>query len=219
MNSFLLLKADRALHPLSAPLLDTIDLLGWFRHLSQEPEDFTDGREWVASSYDFDALYTHFKWSDIAKACDLWRRFVIRHLNDMSSALSSQELSMISCFFGDRDQDFVSSQLEYFPYMNNEPDDSMFLGKFLMNVVFHHCNLLNEGIGVFLQLVGFAMGTNRAPAWAPLVLRMYELQNPLPPHLHLFRYIDDGLLLQPISVSVANIQDKLKQVYPPHLPF
>ena len=33
--------------------------------------------------------------------------------------------------------------------MNNEPDDSMFLGKFLMNVVFHHCIFLNEGIGVF----------------------------------------------------------------------
>ena len=214
----ILLKADRALHPLSAPLLDTIDLLGRLRHLSQDQQGFADGREWVASSYDFDALYTHFKWSDIAKACDWWRRFVIQHLDDMSSALSSQELSMISCFFGDLDQDFVSSQLEYFPYMNNEPDDSMFLGKFLMNVVFHHCIFLNEGIGVFLQLVGFAMGTNCAPAWAQLVLRMYELQNPLPPHLHLFRYIDDGLLLHPISVSVANIQDKLKQVYPPHSP-
>ena len=89
--------------------------------------------------------------------------------------------------------------------MNNKPDDSMFLGKFLMNVVFHHCIFLNEGIGVFLQLAGFAMGTNCAPAWAQLVLRMYELQNPLPPHLHLFRYIDDGLLLHHISVTVANI--------------
>ena len=122
----------------------------------------------MTSSYDFDALYTHFKWSDIARACDGWRRFVIQRLNDMPNALSSQELSMISCFFGDLDQDFVSSQLEYFPYMNNEPDDSMFLGKFLMNVVFHHCIFLNEGIGVFLQLVGFAMGTNCAPAWAQL---------------------------------------------------
>ena len=200
-------------------MLDTNDLLGRLRHLSQDTQSFADGREWVASSYDFDALYTHFTWSDISKACDLWRRFVILHLNDMSSALSSHELSMISCLFGVLDQDFVSSQLEYFPYMNNEPDDSMFLGKFLMNVVFHHCIILNEGIGVFLKLVGFAMGTNCAPAWAQLVLRMYELQNLLLPHLHSFRYIDDGSLLHTISVSVANIQDKLKHVYPTHLPF
>ena len=113
----------------------------------------------MASSYDFDALYTHFKWSDIARACDWWRRLVVQHLNVRSSALSSQDLSLISCFFGDLDQDFVIFQLEYFPDMKNEPDDSMFTGQFLMNVVFIHCIWLDEGIGAFLQLVGFAMGT------------------------------------------------------------
>ena len=41
----MLLKADRALHPLSAPLLDTIDLLGRLRHLNRDPQGFADGRE------------------------------------------------------------------------------------------------------------------------------------------------------------------------------
>ena len=95
----------------------------------------------------------------------------------------------------------------------------MFLGKFLMNEVFHHCNFLNEGIGVSLRRVGFAMGTNCAPAWVQLVLKIFELQNPLPPHLLLFRYIDAGLPLHLMFVTFSSIQEQLTRVYPPHRPF
>ena len=82
----------------------------------------------------------------------------------------------------------------------------MFLVKFLFNVVFRHCIFFNEGIGVFLQLVGFAMGTNYAPVWAQLILRMFELRKPLPKLLLLFRFINDDLLFHPISVGLSSVR-------------
>ena len=60
----------------------------------------------MASSYAFDALCTHSKLSNIARASDWWQRYVVQHLNDMSSVLPSYEMSMICCFFGDLDQNF-----------------------------------------------------------------------------------------------------------------
>ena len=93
------------------------------------------------------------------------------------------------------------------------------LGKFLVNVVFTHCIFLNEGPAIFLQLIGFAMGTNCAPSWAQLVLRAYERCSPLPRDILFCRYIDDGFAVHPLSLSVQDLNTHLCKVYPKHLAF
>ena len=93
----------------------------------------------------------------------------------------------------------------------------MYLGKFLMNVVFTHCIFLHEGQAIFVQLIGFAMGTNCAPSWAQLVLGAYERRPPLPRDILLWRYIDDGFAGHPLSVQDWNTH--LCKVNPKHLAF
>ena len=51
---FILLKIDRALHPLCAPLVDSYDLLARLRSL----QDFTLDSRWHCSTIDFSAMHT-----------------------------------------------------------------------------------------------------------------------------------------------------------------
>ena len=88
-----------------------------------------------------------------------------------------------------------------------------------MNVVFTHCIFRNEGVAIFLQLMGFTMGTNCAPSWAQLTLRAYEKKSPLPRDIMLWRYIDDGFTIHPLSLKVGDLNTLLSEVYPPHLSF
>ena len=62
------------------------------------------------------------------------------------------------------------------------------------------------------------MGTNAAPPWAQLVLRMFEILTPLPNNHFLNRYIDDGLILHPLEHS-SELEQALQRIYPPDLPF
>ena len=61
------------------------------------------------------------------------------------------------------------------------------------------------------------MGTNAAPPWAQLVLRMFEILTPLPNNHFLNRYIDDGLTLHPLEHS-SELEQALRRIYPPNLP-
>ena len=61
------------------------------------------------------------------------------------------------------------------------------------------------------------MGTKCAPAWAQLVLRMYELKNPLPNSLLLMCYIDDGLTFHPITMTLSGFKGGAKTMITPTL--
>ena len=77
----------------------------------------------------------------------------------------------------------------------------------------------NEGVAIFLQLIDFAMRTNCAPSWAQLILRAYEKRSPLPRDIMLWKYIDDGFALYPLSLKVGDPNTFLSKVYPPHHTF
>ena len=214
----ILLKIDRHHDPLCSPILDTLDLLKRLRKFSSDPGWGTDGREWCISTFDFESLYTNFRWSDVSMAMDFWRAYFLQHESD-ALPISSHERVFLHCLFAEMPWEQFVELKTSFPYMNMDYQEHMYLGKFLMNVVFTHCIFLNEGVAIFLQLIGFAMGTNCAPSWAQLVLRAYERRSPLPRDILLWRYIDDGFAVHPLSLSVQDLNTHLCKVYPKHLAF
>ena len=214
----ILLKIDRHHDPLCSPILDTLDLLKRLRKFSSDPGWGADGREWCISTFDFESLYTNFRWSDVSMAMDFWRAYFLQHESD-ALPISSHERVFLHCLFAEMPWDQFVELKTSFPYMNMDYQEHMYLGKFLMNVVFTHCIFLNEGVAIFLQLIGFAMGTNCAPSWAQLVLRAYERRSPLPRDILLWRYIDDGFAVHPLSLSVQDLNTHLCKVYPKHLAF
>ena len=214
----ILLKIDRHHDPLCSPILDTLDLLKRLRKFSSDPGWGADGREWCISTFDFESLYTNFRWSDVSMAMDFWRAYFLQHESD-ALPISSHERVFLHCLFAEMPWEQFVELKTSFPYMNMDYQEHMYLGKFLMNVVFTHCIFLNEGVAIFLQLIGFAMGTNCAPSWAQLVLRAYERRSPLPRDILLWRYIDDGFAVHPLSLSVQDVNTHLCKVYPKHLAF
>ena len=214
----ILLKIDRHHDPFCSPILDTLDLLKRLRKLSSDPVWGADGREWCISTFDFESLYTNFRWSDVSMAMDFWRAYFLQHESD-ALPISSHERVFLHCLFAEMPWDQFVELKTSIPYMNMDYQEHMYLGKFLMNVVFTHCIFLNERVAIFLQLIGFAMGTNCAPSWAQLVLRAYERRSPLPRDILLWRYIDDGFAVHPLSLSVQDLNTHLCKVYPKHLAF
>ena len=214
----ILLKIDRHHDPLCSPILDTLDLLKRLRKFSSDPGWGADGREWCISTFDFESLYTNFRWSDVSMAMDFWRAYFLQHESD-ALPISSHERVFLHCLFAEMPWEQFVELKTSFPYMNMDYQEHMYLGKFLMNVVFTHCIFLNQGVAIFLQLIGFAMGTNCAPSWAQLVLRAYERRSPLPRDILLWRYIDDGFAVHPLSLSVQDLNTHLCKVYPKHLAF
>ena len=214
----ILLKIDRHHDPLCSPILDTLDLLKRLRKFSSDPGWGADGREWCISTFDFESLYTNFRWSDVSMAMDFWRAYFLQHESD-ALPISSHERVFLHCLFAEMPWEQFVELKTSFPCMNMDYQEHMYLGKFLMNVVFTHCIFLNEGVAIFLQLIGFAMGTNCAPSWAQLVLRAYERRSPLPRDILLWRYIDDGFAVHPLSLSVQDLNTHLCKVYPKHLAF
>ena len=88
----------------------------------------------------------------------------------------------------------------HFPFFAMQYSPDLTVGECLLHIVFFHTVFETPGLGVFLQLIGFPMGTNCAPTWANLVLRFYERLRPLTDML-LFRFIDDGLVLHQPEVK------------------
>ena len=214
----ILLKIDRHHDLFCSPILDTLDLLKRLRKFVSDPVWGADGREWCISTFDFESLYTNFRWSDVSMAMDFWRAYFLQHESD-ALPISSHERVFLHCIFAKMPWDQFVEMKTSFPYMNVDYQEHMYLGKLLMNVVFTHCIFLNEGVAIFLQLIGFAMGTNCAPSWAQLVLRAYGRRSPLPRDILLSRYIDDGFAVHPLSLSVQDLNTHLCRVYPRHLTF
>ena len=211
-------KIDRHHDPFCSPILDTLDLLKRLRKFSSDPVWGADGREWCISTFDFESLYMNFRWSDVSMAMDFWRAYFLQHESD-ALPISSHERVFLHCLFAEMPWDQFVELKTSFPYVKMDYQEHMYLGTFLMNVVLTHCIFLNEGVAIFLQLIGFAMGTNCAPSWAQLVLRAYERRSPLPRDILLWRYIDDRFAVHPLSLSVQDLNTHLCKVYPKHLAF
>ena len=109
------------------------------------------------------------------------------------------EIAFIKAMFGPENSEDLNTLCEQLPYMecHRADQDALCLRLVLLDYVYHHGVFVNPGIGIYLQRVGFTMGTNAAPPWAQLVLRMFEILTPLPSNHFLNRYIDDGLILHP----------------------
>ena len=108
-----------------------------------------------------------------------------------------------------------------FPYLTMEYHATLTLVEALMIVVFTQNILQAPGAGVYRQAQDWSMGTNYAPAWANLILRSFISQSPeilsgLP--VIMWRFLDNGLLIQPQSVNSSLLQ-KLQKTFPAHLPF
>ena len=105
----------------------------------------------------------------------------------------------------------------HFPFLTIAYEDSLTVGEFLLNVTYTHRILENPGVGYFCQCLGWAMGTNAAPMWSTLVLSHYELLIlPLYPSLEPMRFIDDGLLFHPKSLT-PSVDLIVRTMYPPNL--
>ena len=88
-----------------------------------------------------------------------------------------------------------------FPFASMAYSPTLSLAGFRLHIVVTHCVFLAPGLGIFLQKVCFAMGTNCAPTWANFVMRRFArlhkkrrpctYNNPC----YLSRFIDDGLVI------------------------
>ena len=66
-----------------------------------------------------------------------------------------------------------------FPFFSFHRSPNLTVGDCLLNIVFFHTVFETPRVGIFLQLIGFPMGTNCAPTWANLVLHCYERMHPV----------------------------------------
>ena len=90
-----------------------------------------------------------------------------------------------------------------------------------MRVVSTHKILQARGAGVYRQAQGWSMGTNCAPAWSNFILRSLISQSPeflTGPHVIMWRFLNDAMLIQPPSMTSSLLQ-KLQKTSPAHLPF
>ena len=88
-------------------------------------------------------------------------------------------------------------------------------------MIYRHSVFLNEGFGIYLQRLGWAMGTNAARTWATLAPRAYEITTPLRLHPSLpptpiFPFIDDICLVHK-RVEKQRLLTALRQIYPDSL--
>ena len=214
----ILLKIDRKMHRLATPVCDTYDLLDRVR--KQLTKLQADGVNKVALSvFDFNALYTRVTWEHLKRAFAWWRSWFLS-LQPDQLCISDVEIAFIKAMFGPVSSEDLNHLCEQLPYMecHRADKDALCSGLVLVDYVYHHGVFVNPGIGIYLQRVGFTMGTNAAPPWAQLVLRMFEILTPLPNDHFLNRYIDKGLILHPLEHS-SDLEQALRRIYPPDLPF
>ena len=114
-------------------------------------------------------------------------------------------------------EEFVLVQPEFL-FLTLADHPSLTLGELLLNIIYTHEIMDVPGIGVFVQIHGWAMGTNTAPVWTTLVLRMYEKRKPAPHHMCMSRFIDDGIVLH-YATDLDDLVRHLHSVYPPKLAY
>ena len=214
----ILLKIDKKMHPLATPVCDTYDLLDRVRQQLTKLQ--ADGVNEVALSvFHFNALYTRVTWKHLKRAFVWWRLWFLS-LQPNQLCISDVEIAFIKAMFGPVSSEDLNHLCEQLPYMecHRADQDALCLGLVLLDYVYHDGVFVNPGIGIYLQRVGFTMGTNAAPPWAQLVLRMFEILTPLPNNHFLNRYIDDGLILHPLEHS-SDLEQAQRRIYPTDLPF
>ena len=212
----ILLKIDRKMHPPATPVCDTYNLLDRVRkQLTKLQAD--ELNEVALSVFDFNALYTRITWEHLKRAFAWWRSWFLSLQPDQLS-ISDVEIAFIKAMFDPVSSEDLNHLCEQLSYMecHRADQDALCLGLVLLDYVYHLGVFVNPGIGIYLQRVGFTMGTNAAPPWAQLVLRMFDILTPLPNNHSLNRYIDDGPILQPPEHS-PDLEQALQWIYPPDL--
>ena len=212
----ILLKIERKMQPLATPVCDTYDLLDRVR--KQLTKLQADGVNEVALSvFDFNALYTRVTWEHLMRAFAWWRSWFLS-LQPDQLCVSDVDIAFIKAMFGPVNSEDLNHLCEQLPYMecHRADQDALCLGLALLDYVYHHGVFVDPRIGICLQRVGFTMGTNAAPPWAQLVLRMFEILTPLPNNHFVNRYIDHGLILHPLEYC-SELEQALPGLYPPDL--
>ena len=205
----ILLKCDRERDPLRTPLRDTRDVLTRLHH--HDVQHFTR-----MSTLDFSSLYTTIRWSDVSLAYRYWHQWYKEGGQGMS-VMSDEEVEFMDMSFTPMSNEEFTMYNPLFPFSTLEYSPVLTIGEFLLHIVFTHCVFETPGLGVYVQLSGWAMGTNAAPTWANLVLRFYECRVPPPPSHVMCRFIDDGLVLHHANVTRDDLLFVMQQLYPTHL--
>ena len=205
----ILLKCDRDRDPLRTPLCDTRDVLTRLHH--EDVQHFTR-----MSTVDFSSLYTTIKWSDVSLAYRYWHAWYKQDGKTMK-VMSEEEAEFMDMFFTPMSMESFRMYNPLFPFSTLEYSPVLTIGEFLLHVIFTHCVFETPGLGVYVQLSGWAMGTNAAPTWANLVLRFYESRVPSPSSHVMTRFIDDGLVLHHPNVTREQLLHDIQSLYPPHL--
>jgi hypothetical protein len=210
----LLLRLDGKLDPLRTPLQDAMEFTQRMQRVLTEHPNL------VATTVDFESLYTNITESDALNAVTFWQqRVMARELPIME--LKEEEISLVETLLTRVPAD-VLEDMEATLFLNNAFSNfphTITLAHMLMVTIFRLSIFVAPGIGIFRQLNGFAMGTNCAPAWANAILRMYEIRghNELV-HFPLYsRYIDDICILHSPTTEIA-LRETIATIYPEHLP-
>ena len=213
----ILLKCDRWESPLETPLKDALDLISRVHTYmdSHSPGDI------ALTTYDFDALYTNLTPTDVSKACKHWRRWYLE-LYDPLDLLTDEEKSFARYMFSSvSSEDFLLFSA-WFPFLDWQYDVTLSLAELLLLIVMKHNVFLAPGLGIYIQMIGFAMGTNCAAVWANLILRFYEKKaqcnGAQKPDCLLTRFIDDACVIH-LKLDTQLLQAYLHQIYPQHLTF
>ena len=166
------------------------------------------------STIDFASVYTTIRWADVSLAFRFWRSWYA--LNVEGSNISAEERAFMGMLFHTVPKEESDFLCAHFPFFAMQYSPDLMVGECLLHVVFFHTAFETPGLGIFLQLVGFPMGTNCAPTWANLVLRCYERVHAFVDSL-LLRFIDDGLVLHHDGITEAEFLERMQKPYPAHL--
>ena len=195
----ILLKLDRFREPVQCVLKDTSDALARMRT--------TEATKFVkVSTIDFASLYTTIRWTDVSHAFRFRQTWFV--LNVDWRNISVEERAFMGMLFNSVPKEEFDFLCAHFPFFAMQYSPDLTVGECLQHILFFHTVFETPGLSVFLQLIGFPMGTNCAPTWANLVLRVYEWLRPLTDML-LFRFIDDGLVLHQPEVDEKQFLERM----------
>ena len=207
----IVLKIDRAQHPLSAPLVDSYELLARLRSV----QDSTLDSRWRCSTIDVSAMCTRITWAHVVHTFNYWRS-LYQTWDRADLIVSSHELSILDFVFAPVSENCVDTLIASIPYLDNTCENNA-VGLLMLNYVFHHTIFLNPGVEIYHQCQGWPLGTNAAPAWAQLTLRSFESAHLNRSDLMLFPFLDDGPILH--GCTHDQLKEALSSTYPPNLPF
>ena len=209
----ILLKLNGMMDPLNTPLRDTLDLVRRLQLVTGGGGD----PELRATTIDFESLYTNFIWSDVNNALGFW----LQRLNQLPLATLGQlEQEFVHWMQQPITRDSLAPDLAsavHHCFINSTGTST--IAGVLLDFVFHNSAFRCPGVGVLRQRWGWSMGTNCAPTWANLSLRMYEILRAKPNDLgiRLFgRFIDDCIIVH--TGREDHLLTWMTSIYPAHLP-